>query len=144
MDEARSVLSKEANNKIEPPKDEVHIVQDLQRQLQEKDAVIEHLFHQIEQMKVSFHSLIDRTDTNVKNNASANAATLLRGATCVGQVPILQDDQAYFSTYSHYDVHHDMLSVSFLFGFLVLIDEFNIISISFRIKFEPTASGTQS
>lgn len=107
MDEARSVLSKGVNNKIEPPKAEAHVVEDLQCQLQEKDAVIEHLLHQIEQMKISFHSLIERTDTNAKNNP-----TLQRGATCVGQVPLLHDDQAYFSTYSHYDVHHDMLSVS--------------------------------
>lgn len=109
VDEARSILSHDTNVKIEP-KAPSHIVEDLERQLKEKDAVIEHLSQQIVQMKISFQSLIDRTDTGAKSNATA----LLRSTPCVGQVPIHQDNNQYFSTYSHYDVHHDMLSVRYL------------------------------
>lgn len=76
--------------------------------MKEKDGVIEHLFQQIEQMKISFHYLIERSDSNAKGNTTG----LLLGPACVGQVPIVDDDRAYFSTYSHYDIHHDMLSVS--------------------------------
>lgn len=86
------------------PKCEAHQIEDLQRQVEEKDGIIEHLFHQIEQMKLTFHDLIERTDTNAKSSVASVPQP------SVGRVPIDDDDRAYFSTYSHYDIHHDMLS----------------------------------
>lgn len=83
---------------------ETQQIESLKRQLKDKDAVIEHLLQQTKQMKLTFHDLIERTDSNV---ASASATPKVPS---VGQVPIAVDDRSYFSTYSHYDIHHDMLS----------------------------------
>lgn len=87
-------------------------------QLAEKDTVIEHLCHQIEEMKIHFHCLIERADTMAKTPATfMEPQAIATGPACVGQVPLYEDDKTYFSTYSHYDIHHDMLSVSFFLMF---------------------------
>lgn len=92
-------------------KSDAHKIEDLQRQLAEKNILLEHLIAQIEQMKVSYHGLIERTDTN---NLSSTMGSSLDSAiiqTNVGHVPV-NEDEGYFNTYAHFDIHHDMLSVS--------------------------------
>lgn len=62
-------------------------------------------------MKLAFHDLIERTDTNTNaNSGDVQQGVVANGVPSVGQVPIAEDDKSYFSTYSHYDIHHDMLS----------------------------------
>lgn len=90
------------------PQTDAHQIGVLQRQLQEKDAVIAQLFQQIEQMKGTFHDLIERT-TETKPTTS-KSKSLDTDVPSVGQVPIADDTKGYFSTYSHYDIHHAMLS----------------------------------
>lgn len=90
-------------------KSDAHKIEDLQRQLVEKDVLLEHLIGQIEQMKTSYHGLIERTTSNDGPTGSQLDADILQ--TYVGQVPV-KDDEGYFTTYAHFDIHHDMLSVS--------------------------------
>lgn len=83
-------------------KSEAHQIEDLKRTLDEKNVLIEQLVGQIEQMKLSFHSLL---------NVNGDSDSISKPQN-VGQVSA-NDDEAYFSTYAHFDIHHDMLSVSF-------------------------------
>lgn len=94
-------------------KSEAHQIEDLQRQLREKDALLELLVLQISQMKASFHSLVERTTDSSTPGAAQHSSLdeALPPQTYVGQVPI-KDDEGYFSTYAHFDIHLDMLSVS--------------------------------
>lgn len=116
IDEIKSILTKSnANN----PKSEAHIIEDLQRQLNDKDAIIEHLTYQMEQMRNSYRFLIEQSDSNV-NNKTVNSPLhkqmrldQIQLQTHVAEVAP-EDDEGYFSTYAHFDIHHDMLSVSVL------------------------------
>lgn len=115
IDEIKLILAKSnANN----TKSQAHIIEDLQRKLNDKDAVIEHLTYQMEQMKNSYRFLIEQTDNNggsISNNSIADSPLhkqiRLEQAQNVAEVSA-EDDEAYFSTYAHFDIHHDMLSVS--------------------------------
>lgn len=82
-------------------------IEELERSVQEKDKVISHLAAQIEQMKSGFRSLLGAEG----ETAEAFANEKVKPQRFVGEVPI-GDDEGYFSTYSHFSIHHDMLSVS--------------------------------
>lgn len=102
-------------------KSDAHQIEDLQRQLKEKDATIEHLLEQMNDMRATFHALIDRNE--VKQNADGSSKTQNENSgkespensllmpTNVAAIPMFQD-QSYFETYAHFNIHHDMLSVS--------------------------------
>lgn len=90
-------------------KSDTHKIEDLQRQLAEKDVLVEHLIGQIQQMKASYQGLIERTDSNGVVTGTPSDGDQVQSY--VGQVPI-KDDEGYFTTYAHFDIHHDMLSVS--------------------------------
>lgn len=92
-------------------KSDAHKIEDLQRQLAEKNLLLEHLMAQIEQMKMSYHALIERTDSNNLSSTIGSSSDSAISQTYVGQVPV-KEDEGYFNTYAHFDIHHDMLSVS--------------------------------
>lgn len=92
-------------------KSDAHKIEDLQRQLAEKNILLEHLMAQIEQMKMSYYALIERTDSNNFSSTIGSSSDSAILQTNVGQVPV-KEDEGYFNTYAHFDIHHDMLSVS--------------------------------
>lgn len=87
----------------------------LKEQLKEKDVLIEQLLDQMNQMKSSFHAWVERTanePADLSENSVVNMPTAeLVEQTHVASIPIDQDEP-YFITYSHFDIHYDMLSVS--------------------------------
>lgn len=88
----------------------------LECQLKEKDDLIEQLLEQIHQMKSSFHAWVDRTSENDMAESSEEilaVPTAVAEQTHVAKIPI-KEDQSYFSSYAHFNIHYDMLSVSFL------------------------------
>lgn len=87
----------------------------LEQQLKEKDALIEQLVDQISKMKVNFHEWVERMEnvpapdaSSSENAISENAENVER---TVAKIPI-EDDESYFVTYAHFDIHYEMLSVS--------------------------------
>lgn len=102
VDELPSAARSESTEKTDSQR-----VEELERLVQEKNKVIECLAGQIEQMKSSFRSLLGAEG----ETAEAFANERVKPQTFVGEVPI-GDDEGYFNTYSHFDIHHDMLSVS--------------------------------
>lgn len=93
----------------------------LESELKEKDVLIEQLLEQINQMKSSFHAWVERTDANAKPSGSEQLQPpQLNGEdvdgqdderTHVAQIP-MKDDESYFMSYAHFNIHYDMLSVS--------------------------------
>lgn len=86
----------------------------MERQLKDKDATIEQLLEQISQMKNSFHTWIDRIENEPNANSSENQNTenpKIKEQSHVANIPI-QIDQSYFTSYAHFGIHYDMLSVS--------------------------------
>lgn len=100
-----------SSSSIVTEKSDAHKIEDLQRQLAEKDILLEHLIGQIERMKTSYHGLIERTDSNNVPALIGLSSDADISQTYVGQVPV-KEDEGYFNTYAHFDIHHDMLSVS--------------------------------
>lgn len=96
--------------------DNTHKIGTLERQLKEKDDLIEQLLEQIHQMKSSFHAWVDRTSNEPVNDMTESSgknfsvSTEVAEQTHVAKIPI-REDQSYFSSYAHYDIHYDMLSV---------------------------------
>lgn len=88
---------------------------ELERQLKEKDATIEQLLFQISQMQGTFKKWIDHDGTDdgkmEEQQPQQNGERSENGPTTVATIPMNQD-QSYFSSYSHFDIHHEMLSVS--------------------------------
>lgn len=83
--------------------------------MKEKDAVIEQLKFQISQMQKHFQDLIERTDTkSIQSSPDDENGDESTPQTHVAEIPIGQD-QPYFSGYAHFDIHHQMLSVSIAF-----------------------------
>lgn len=97
-----------------------HKIESLERQLREKDALIEQLLDQINEMKNSFHALMERTENGSASDSKAASQSTVNGERCptaeerthVAKIPIAEDE-SYFMTYAHYDIHFEMLSVSF-------------------------------
>lgn len=91
---------------------DAHKIEALERQVKEKDVLIEQLLDQINEMKSSFHAWVDRADQPMTENTADNMS-VSRSAqpTHVAKIPMNQDE-SYFMTYAHFDIHYDMLSVS--------------------------------
>lgn len=94
---------------------DTHRIEGLERQLNEKDVLIEQLLDQIQQMKSSFQAWVDCTETTDKmpptvNGDDGNGSRIEERST-VAKIPV-QDDESYFMTYDHFNIHYDMLSVS--------------------------------
>lgn len=91
-------------------------VENLERELKEKDVLIAQLLEQINDMKSNFHTWVERTengpitDANAPDNGDNN--TGFQEPTHVARIPI-HEDESYFVTYAHFDIHHEMLSVCF-------------------------------
>lgn len=100
-----------------------HKIECLERLVKEKDAIIEQLLEQMNQMKISYHALFERTENEslvgstsqtTINECAENGFpgdSLVEKQTHVANIPI-NDDESYFNTYAHFDIHYDMLSVS--------------------------------
>lgn len=102
---------------------ESHRIEHFERELKEKDVLIEQLLEQINQMKSGFHAWVERTDANAKpsdtdgllpppqvNGEDADGEHY-EDPTHVAKIPI-KDDESYFMSYAHFNIHYDMLSVS--------------------------------
>lgn len=92
-----------SNDFVEKKSESVRI-DELERTLDEKNKLIEFLINRIEQMKTGFRCLLD-ADGESSNSKKHKVQEF------VGDVSV-RDDEGYFITYSHFDIHHDMLSVS--------------------------------
>lgn len=65
--------------------------------MQEKDEALKRALDDMEKMKKITKNLIDNTKSG---DAPQNCVASIR----------LENDQGYFSTYSHFGIHHEMLS----------------------------------
>lgn len=67
-------------------------------------------------MQSSFRKWVDQTadSTDGDQQPGQNAENPETGPTTVATIP-MNEDQSYFSSYSHFDIHHEMLSVSLPF-----------------------------
>ncbi|XP_058825042.1 uncharacterized protein LOC131685372 [Topomyia yanbarensis] len=90
------------------------IINELTAQLREKENLLQHAASDIEKMKESFRNLLEQqSEQNVagKKKCSNDKIAQIREELkhCVSTVAV-EDDQSYFNTYSHFGIHHDMLS----------------------------------
>ncbi|XP_055612692.1 uncharacterized protein LOC129759312 [Uranotaenia lowii] len=86
------------------------IINDLTAQLREKESLLQHAASDIEKMKESFRNLLENQgDAKGKTRDDKVAQIREELRHCVSTVAV-EDDQEYFNTYSHYSIHHDMLS----------------------------------
>uniref|UniRef100_A0A182T1P2 type I protein arginine methyltransferase n=1 Tax=Anopheles maculatus TaxID=74869 RepID=A0A182T1P2_9DIPT len=96
------------------------IINDLTAQLREKENLLQHAASSIEKMKESFRNVLAEqqqpsADENGKvDDDGAGGDKKLEQIKrklehCVSSVSV-DDDQSYFNTYSHFGIHHDMLS----------------------------------
>lgn len=96
----------------------------MKRQLKDKDALIEQLLDQINEMKSNFHDWVERAENGDITESSTSQNNVIEVSdiqeqTHVATIPI-QQDESYFMSYAHFDIHFDMLSVS---TFLLLLLE---------------------
>lgn len=97
---------------VEPPvQNDSQRIQELERELSEKNSMIETLCQQIDEMKSSYCNLLDSSTGG--GSIKLEPLEPIKPQESVGEVPI-KDDEGYFNTYAHFDIHHDMLSVSSL------------------------------
>lgn len=95
------------------------IINELTAQLREKENLLQHASGDIEKMRESFRNLLEQqSEQKTAGGGSKKAAPEEKIAQireelrhCVSTVAV-EDDQGYFNTYSHFGIHHDMLSVS--------------------------------
>lgn len=121
---------------------EAHKIETLERQLKDKDALIEQLLDQINEMKCNFHDWIERAENGggCDENTSKEDSTVeseTHKQTHVATIPI-QEDESYFMSYAHYAIHYDMLSVGVKFrqNVVMLIIKFAFIQSNYRTAFE--------
>lgn len=86
------------------------IINELTAQLREKENLLQHAASDIEKMKESFRNLLEQQEQK-KSRAPEEKIAKIREELkhCVSTVAV-EDDQGYFNTYSHFGIHHDMLS----------------------------------
>lgn len=70
------------------------------------DAEVKHLNSLLEDMRKEFKSNSEKLISELEKET----ATALTTQHCVAAVKCA-DDEMYFNTYAHYDIHHEMLSV---------------------------------
>lgn len=81
--------------------------------LSSKNQLLQQAASDMDILKTKFREIFEEKS----DAALANSTKRVTATNCVGSVP-LQQDEGYFQTYSHYGIHHDMLSVSFSSVFL--------------------------
>lgn len=82
------------------------IIEKLNKQLMEKNVLLEQACQDIDKMKKTFHNLVEKTENKPKQLSKDGTPQ-----ECVGNLSLL-DDEGYFSSYSHFGIHHEMLSDS--------------------------------
>lgn len=84
---------------------ETRLIELLQRELKEKNMMLEQAYNDMKVMKETFENTVGKEiNQEEERNKYVN-----RNIPCVASIP-LQEDEGYFSTYSHFGIHHDMLS----------------------------------
>lgn len=78
--------------------------------LSAKNKLLEQAASDMDTLKTKFREIFEEKSDVTSYEAGKTAK--VTSTNCVGSVP-LQQDEGYFQTYSHYGIHHDMLSVSF-------------------------------
>lgn len=86
------------------------IIKELEQKLKEKDDMLEQAASDIETMRKSFVNLLSKEEPLNKSNTKTNEPRP-KVENGVGSVPLIEDE-GYFSSYSHFGIHHSMLSVS--------------------------------
>lgn len=87
----------------------LNIIKELSQKLREKNDMLEQAASDIETMRKSFVNLLSKEEPST--NAVSKEVQKPRPDNGVGSVPLI-DDEGYFSSYSHFGIHHSMLSVS--------------------------------
>lgn len=87
---------------------ESQIIIELRQQLTAKNQLLKQAADDLDELKAKFRQIFDDEDNRLVV-ANKSATTLPAVGPCVASVPLQQDD-GYFQTYSHYGIHHDMLS----------------------------------
>lgn len=87
---------------------ESQIIIELRQQLTAKNQLLKQAADDLDELKAKFRQIFDDEDNRLVV-ANKSATTLPAVGPCVANVPLQQDD-GYFQTYSHYGIHHDMLS----------------------------------
>uniref|UniRef100_A0A1Q3F1J6 type I protein arginine methyltransferase n=1 Tax=Culex tarsalis TaxID=7177 RepID=A0A1Q3F1J6_CULTA len=87
------------------------IINELTAQLREKENLLQHAASDIEKMKENFRNLLEQQEQKKSSRAPEEKIAKIREELkhCVSTVAV-EDDQGYFNTYSHFGIHHDMLS----------------------------------
>ena len=80
---------------------------ELGKKLQEKDELLEQANIDMNALKARLRTLFEE---DTRNETVRNSGKPKSDVICVSNVPVNQDE-GYFSTYSHFGIHHDMLSV---------------------------------
>lgn len=94
-------------------------IQNLKNELETKDAIIEQLQFQISQMQKHYQDWVERSESNPVGNSTNEVEPFQRNN--VAEIP-MDDDHGYFASYAHFNIHHEMLSVSnFLNNFLCVV-----------------------
>lgn len=87
-------------------------ISDLLALLSAKNELLEQAASDMDTLKTKFREVFEeKSDTGITSTESGKTVKA-SSSNCVGSVP-LQQDEGYFQTYSHYGIHHEMLSVSF-------------------------------
>ncbi|XP_058129423.1 uncharacterized protein LOC131289878 [Anopheles ziemanni] len=90
------------------------IINDLTAQLREKENLLQHAASSMEKMKQSFRNIMEEPTPSKEKVKGVGGDQKLQQIKkklehCVSSVSV-DDDQGYFNTYSHFGIHHDMLS----------------------------------
>lgn len=90
------------------------IINELTAQLREKENLLQHAASDIDKMKQSFRNLLEQqSERNMKSKKRCPEEQIAQIRDdlkhCVSNVTV-EDDQSYFNTYSHFGIHHDILS----------------------------------
>lgn len=82
-------------------------IKSLQEKVKEQDTLLEQAREDMAKMRVSFQRLLDKdsTPTTYERNKKLKSPN---SVACVS----LEADSSYFSSYAHFGIHHEMLSVS--------------------------------
>ncbi|KAG5675485.1 hypothetical protein PVAND_005385 [Polypedilum vanderplanki] len=95
------------NNDDDEKSNLLKIIQDLQEQMKNKDHFLEQISNDMTMMKESYKRLLEKEpEIQQRNNNKSSKNSLENG---VGSLNI-DDDNSYFESYSHFSIHHTMLS----------------------------------
>lgn len=81
-------------------------IKSLQEKVKEQEFLLEQAKEDMAKMRVSFQRLLDKEITQTNNEQNEK----LKAPNSVASVS-LKTDSSYFSSYAHFGIHHEMLSV---------------------------------